>query len=424
MRILFVEFTSAVSGAERSLLELVRGLRADHEVMLACPAGPLAGLAVELGVRVFPIPASQLTFRLHPVHTPRGLADMAGAAWQLGRVVRRLRPSVVHANSIRAGLVAIPAARGVSPIVVHCRDMLPRGVAGRVVRTAIRGGADQVVAISWHVATTFADGNSADGRVTVVHNGVDLTRFDPAAISRPASRSALDVDGHFVVSVVAQITPWKGQDLAIRTLAELRRRGVDALLLVVGEAKFVGAATSFDNRAFERELHALVDELHVGEHVRFLGDRSDPERVLAATDALLVPSTEEPFGRTIIEAMAMGVPVAATSVGGPPEILCDGTGGLVVSSRAPESWADVVEELAAWPPERLAASRVVVASRFSRARHTAAMLNVYTTVLARRDNASTRFPARWRRREHSRALRRTAWPSSAASRTRRRRRSG
>lgn len=383
MRIVLVEFTSAMSGAERSLLELVQGLHADHDLTLACPPGPLADRAAELGVRVAPIPASQLTFRLHPRHTPRGVAAMARATRRLRSILRMMRPDMVHANSVRAGLLGIPAARGISPIVVHCRDALPQGLPGSLVRGAVLNGADHVVAISQHVATNVAGVGWRSRRVTVVENAVDLVRFDPAAVPRSVSRSALAVGDRLVLSVIAQITPWKGQDLAIRTLAELRRRGHSALLLIAGEAKFVGAATRHDNRAFEQELHSLARTLDLDDFVRFLGERPDPEHVLAATDVLLVPSTEEPFGRTIIEAMAMGVPVAATSVGGPAEILRDGIGGCVVAGRDPALWADAIEEMSARSPGQRAGARAKADARFSREQHVESMLSVYAGVLAR-----------------------------------------
>lgn len=382
MRILLVEFSSAISGGERSLLELLNGLREDHEPILACPAGPLADRARALGVRVLRIPASQLTFRLHPLHTLRGVAAMAAAAYRLRAIVRTIGPDVVHANSIRAGLLVIAAARGV-PVVAHCRDTLPGGPAGAAVRRVLVARCDRVVAISRHVATSLAGASWARRRVTVVDNPVNLARFDPAIVAGAECRAELEICGAPVIAVIAQITPWKGQDLAIRVLAELRHRGRDALLLVVGEAKFVGPATRFDNRAFERELRALVAELGVGDHVRFLGERSDIERILAATDVLLVPSTEEPFGRTIIEAMAMGVPVVATNVGGPREILSDEVGGCVVAGREAPTWVDAVEELESRPADRRAAARAAVQQRFSHERHTAAMLEVYEAVLDR-----------------------------------------
>ena len=78
----------------------------------------------------------------------------------------------------------------------------------------------------------------------------------------------------------------------------------------------------------------------------------------------------------------MGVPVAATSVGGPAEILADGVGGRVVRGRDPAMWADAVQELAAWPPPRRAAARDAVAAGYSRDQHVAAALAVYEAVIA------------------------------------------
>jgi glycosyltransferase involved in cell wall biosynthesis len=302
---------------------------------------------------------------------------MARATRRLRAIVRSAEPIVVHANSVRAGLLAIAASRRLSPVVVHCRDALPAGLAGAAVAGVVLVGADHVVAISRHVANSVLRTRWGRRRVTVVDNPVDLVRFDPARVSRPECQASLGLQAGLVMSVIAQITPWKGQDLAIRALAELRRRGRDAVLLIAGEAKFVGAATRHNNRAFEQELHELVDTRGLTDHVRFLGEREDPERILAATDVLLVPSTEEPFGRTIIEAMAMGVPVAATSVGGPREILSDGSGGRIVETREPAAWADAVEELADWPRRHRAGARETVELRFTRERHTASVLGIY-----------------------------------------------
>jgi L-malate glycosyltransferase len=384
MKLLVVEFNSAIAGAEHSLLELLDGLDAEHEITLACPAGPLADRAALLGIRTARIPGSQLTFRIHPKTTPLALAATARASAHLAAIARSVRPEVTHANSIRGGLIAIPAVRGISPVVVHCRDALPPTKAGSLVRIALRG-ADRLVATSAYVAANIAGARWTERRVTVVDNAVDVARFDPATLATSAARSGLSIEHPLVLSVIGQLSPRKGQDLAIRTLAELRRRGLPALLLVAGKAKFVGPSTREDNCAYETELHRLVAAYGLEDHVRFLGERSDPELILAASDVLLVPSTVEPFGRTIIEAMAMGVPVAATGCGGPPEILAGGVGGTTVHTRRPADWADAVEELGTWPAARRAASRPLAQTRFSRERHASAMMSVYAA--ARRGGA-------------------------------------
>jgi glycosyltransferase involved in cell wall biosynthesis len=376
MRILFVEHTSVVSGAQRSMLELMRALHHDHDVALACPRGELEVLARRGGLCVLPIPESQPTFKLRPRHTVVAALRMLAAAWRLRRIIRAVRPRVLHANSVRAGLIGILAASRVA-LVVHCRDVLPGGRLGRAVRALVMARADRVVAISHHVARSFAGPGWTAHGVRVVDNAVDIGRFDPAVIDRASARAAVGVRDEAVLSVIAQLTPWKGQDLAIRVVAELRDRLPTVSLLLVGQAKFVSEGTRYDNRAFERGLHALARELELAGRVRFLGERDDPERVLAATDVLLVPSIEEPFGRTIIEAMAMGVPVAAGVAGGPPEILREGMDGRLVDGRDPAKWANAVAELLHWPADRRAAARAEAAARFSPRRQAAIMLEVY-----------------------------------------------
>lgn len=383
MRILFVEHTSIVSGAQRSMLELIRALEPRHDVRLACPPGELAVMARELGLSVHAIPEVRLTFKLRSRQSVRALGDALTAAWRLRRLIGSARPSVVHANSVRAGLIAIPAVRGGRALVVHCRDILPAGGLGRAVRALVLARSHCVVAISHHVAVSFAGRDWERRGVRVVDNAVDLERFDPARIDGATARGAVGVDDQTVLSVIAQVTPWKGQDLAIRVLAELGDRLPAAVLLLAGTAKFVSRTTRYDNRAFERELQALAGEPGLAGRVRFLGERPDPERILAATDVLLVPSTQEPFGRTIIEAMAMGVPVAATASGGPPEIMRDGIDGRLVSGRDPARWADAVEDLLRWPSDRRDAARQQAADRFSPARHAQRMLTVYDEAVTR-----------------------------------------
>lgn len=355
MRVLYVEHGAQVSGAQRSLLELLRGLPEHVAAEVACPAdGPFADAVRAAGLRVLDLHGTEGSFKLHPVHTPRLIVDLARMAWRVRRLARGF--DVVHANSIRAGLVCalVRAPRR----IVHLRDALPGGPLGRVVRMAISAIADEIVAISRFVAANFGG-----TRPVVVYNPVDLERFAPDG---PAAQVG---GGGPLVGVFGQITPWKGQDVAIAAVDPPAR------LIVVGEAKFVSAATRFDNRSFERALRDAA----AARPVTFLGEREDVPELMRACSLVLVPSWEEPFGRVVVEAMACGTPVVATAHGGPAEIITDGIDGRLLEPRDAERWRLVVRELLDDPSQRaaLAAEGVRSAARFGREEHVRRILEVY-----------------------------------------------
>jgi L-malate glycosyltransferase len=347
MRVLLLNHTSRVSGAERSLLDVVMGLQATGvEAGVACPEGPLARRARGLGVSVHVLTGTDGSLKLHPVHTPRALGELARAGGQLARLVRAQRPDVVHANSIRAGLVAAVAARlGAPRPVVHIRDVLPAGaLTSLTFRVLSRSGA-ALVANSAYTADAVR-AIVTDAPVRVVHNPVDLARFDPGRYEPRVERARLGLaEGECAVAVIAQLTPWKGQDDAVRAIAQVSRCEPRVRLLLVGDVVFSNPATRFDNVSYVAGLRQLVDDIGLADRVRFLGAREDVPAILSALDALLVPSWEEPFGRTVVEGMAMGVPVLATSTGGPTELIADGRDGLLLPPRSPERWARALETL-------------------------------------------------------------------------------
>jgi glycosyltransferase involved in cell wall biosynthesis len=385
LRALYVNHTSRVSGGELSLLTLLGGLPEQVEPVVACPEGDLAERLRALGIEVIPIRGTDGSLRLHPARTPRALAEMGHATLQLRRAAGRTNADLVHANSIRAGLIATGAGiAGGPPTVVHVRDCLPEGRVSALTLRAI-GRADAVIANSSYTRSTLGP---AKASATVVHNAVDLSRFEPEGLTKAEAQARLGLEGAGpVLAVVAQITPWKGQDDAIRIAGELLARHPDLQLLLVGSAKFDSAATRYDNKAFLESLHRQVDELDLAGAVRFLGQREDIPEILRGVDLLLVPSWEEPFGRAIVEAMAAGVPVLATEVGGPPEIL-DAEGGeqcgLVLPPRRPDLWAEATEGLLA-DRGRLAAmadaGRRTARRSFGLDRHVSAVLGVYESVV-------------------------------------------
>jgi glycosyltransferase involved in cell wall biosynthesis len=350
--VLYVSHTGALGGAEWSLLELVQGMRSRVDVAVACPPGELADSVCDLNVPRFTIRPVPLGFRLSTRATARGLVRAIGATFDIGRAARHFRADVVHANSVRAGIVAIAArAVGAPPPLVHVRDALPATLAGRLSAGFVKHGARLIVANSRFTASRLSGNGS--GAIRVVYNGVDVNRLQTFPTDRAVVRNKLGFTAESpLLGVVAQLTPWKAQDDAIRVLALVREQRPDTQLALVGEAKFRDAATSYDNVSYETSLHRLADSLGVDDAVSFLGERRDVPDVLRALDILLVPSWHEPFGRSVIEAMAVGTPVIATNVGGPNEVLVNRMTGLLLPPRHPRAWAEAVLELLEDPSDR------------------------------------------------------------------------
>ena len=386
MRVLFVNHTGRMSGGEHSLVTVLRGLPAPIEAALASPRGELSAAAHAIGLRVLAIPEAEGSLKLHPLRTPLALLAMALAAGGVVRAARAFGADVVHANSIRAGMIAGPAARlAGAPAVTYVRDALPPGRASALALRLVGATASLVLPNSRYTAARF-EASSPGAAMRVLPSPVDLERFDPGRLDRAAARRNLGIPAStFAFGVVAQITPWKGQDVAIEAVATVKRRHPDVRLLLVGSAKFVGAGVRHDNVAFHRRLEELVRELGVEAEVAFLGERPDVPAVLRGLAALLAPSWEEPLGRAIMEGMAMELPVIATSRGGPPELIEHEVDGLLAPPRQPERWAEAALRLLERPEERRELARRArerALANFGMDAHVRALLSVYDEVLA------------------------------------------
>ena len=385
MKVLYLNHTAEMSGAERALLDLLEALPGRFEPAVACPPeGPLPRAVRALDIRVLPLPEVRLSFRLHLLRTGRGVGDLVRTSVGLARLARREEIRLVHANSARAGLIAGLAGRlGGPPTLVHVHDCLPASVAGRLAGSAVGAVAQLLVVNSSYTAARLAE-LGCRTPIRVVHNGVDVGRFHPAIMPRRRARERLGLQPDSVtLGLVAQLTPWKAQDDAIALLVHLRERCPGARLVLVGSAMFSPGFSRYDNQAFERALRAAVSKLGLGEAVHFLGQRSDLPEILRALDLLILPSWEEPFGIALIEAMAMALPVVATEIGGPAEIITHGEDGFLLPPRRPRRWAEEIAALLAQPALRAAVgdkARLRAVSAFHRRLYVEGMVACYSEI--------------------------------------------
>ena len=190
---------------------------------------------------------------------------------------------------------------------------------------------DGVLSVSSRLAERMAAQVGFDlARIRVIPNGVDTGRFTPA--SRDSARAAFGLTADdVVIGTAGRLVPVKDQATLIGSLAALRSKGLRFTCVIAGDGPLHEALTAQSAAA------GLADS------VRFLGARNDIERVLAACDIFVLSSVSEGMSNTILEAMATGLPVVATRVGGADELVEEGTSGLLVSPQAPQALAGALE---------------------------------------------------------------------------------
>jgi glycosyltransferase involved in cell wall biosynthesis len=198
---------------------------------------------------------------------------------------------------------------------------------------------DRVVGVGQSVRKALIDNEGFPShRVQVIYNGVEIAPFVHARRQRARVRLELGVGGEeYVIMQVARLDALKDHAMAIRALGRVVRQGVKALLVLVGEGPE------------EPKIRELVQQEKLEAHVRFLGLRTDIPRLLSAADLVWLTSVSEGIPLTLIEAMAIGLPVAATRVGGVQEVIEDGKTGLLVPRGDDAALAEKVLHLANSP---------------------------------------------------------------------------
>ncbi len=271
-----------------------------------------------------------------PLHDVRALAGL----------VRKIRSGgfqIVHTHTSKAGILGRLAARvaGV-PIIVHT----PHGNVfdgyfspwkTRIFIAAERRAArwtDRLIELTpGGIEEHLAQGIGRREQFVTIFSGIDLKPYDDARARRTATRSKLGIrDDAFVVGAVGRLEPVKGFSYFMAAAEDIAARAP--------AAQFVHAGDGSEASALRSKAGGLNGR------VRFLGLREDVPALMAAFDVLVVPSLNEGMGRVILEAGAAGTPVVATRVGGIPEIVRDGTTGLLVPPRDAQSIAGAVLSLA------------------------------------------------------------------------------
>jgi len=325
-RIRLLTFTTlfAIGGTERHVVNLAGGL--DHsrfELEFGCMRRSGEFLE-QIQARGLPINEYAVA-RLYGPHT---VAHQLRFASHL----RRRRIQIMHSYNFYPNVFAIPAARlARTPVVLaSIRDtgayLTPR--QRRVQRLACRL-ADHVLVNAEAVRQWLTTEGYDATRISVIRNGLDLSRFTPGGAD-PTLRRELGVpDGAPMVAMLSRLSRKKGVEDFLDAAATVTARFPEARFLVIGDT------IDHDGPQYRRELEDRAARLGLGKRVIFTGFRLDVPRLLAAVTISVLPSLSEGLSNTILESMAAGAPVIATRVGGSPEALQDGVDGLLIPPRDP-----------------------------------------------------------------------------------------
>lgn len=355
-------------GTERQMIELVRRLdRSRWTVHIATfhARGGWFDRVAEAAESVTEFPIT--TFR-----SPQA----ARRLWAFAGWCRARRIAVLHTTELYSNMFGLPggALAGVPVRIGNRREINPDKSAAQIaLQRAAYGVAHKVVANSQAAADRLRLERVPAHKVSVVANGLDCDSYTRHA-SRALPRKVL---------VVANLRPEKGHDVLIDAAAIVLRRFPDATFEAVGGGPEL--QTLLARAAARGVRHAFS----------FLGHQDDVPARLAAGDIFVLPSRSEAFPNAVLEAMASGLPIVASSVGGILELIHDNQTGLLVPPGDPEALADRICRVMADSAlgTRLGdAARAEVTARYSFDRMIAAFESIYLTELARRGMAVSGQP--------------------------------
>jgi len=360
-------------GVERGTLEITEAItRAGGRPLVASAGGALSAQIRRAG-------AKHITL---PLGSKNPLTILANAK-ALAGVILAERVAIVHARSRAPAWAAwLAASRTNAIFLTSYHGVYSENLPFKRAYNAVMTKGRLTIAISRHVAEIIESRYQLPAdKIRIIHRGADLALFDPGSVSGErianlAERWRLPPEPAPVILLPARLTRWKGAEVLIRALAQLQNQ--DAYAVLAGPEQGSGS--------FPHALIALATRLGVADRLRLVGNCDDMQAAYRLADVVVAPSlAPEPFGRTVVEAQAMGRVVIATNHGGAAETIEHGVTGFLVPPGDATHLADAIDYvLKLSPPDRAAfgaRARASVAAHFSKETMQNATIAVYRELL-------------------------------------------
>jgi glycosyltransferase involved in cell wall biosynthesis len=343
MRVAFICDRPELGGAEISVLEYLKHLPSFgiEPILVTTRESPLLEHARQLNAECVVISAPDLVeYELktnvlkatrNPFKWARYMVDAAATVGRLGEVLRATGVDIIDTSTLRAHLYGrMVAFRTGLPIVWHMRDIIQKRWLLRIMRTLARNV--RILAVSAAASRPF---HGLD--VQVLPNTIDIGALEmPSEAEMATLRKRWGIERAFpVVCFVGQIVAWKGHDDFIDAAAIVRQRFPAARFLLIGD-------TLMNDPSYKVALLERVRRLDLETIVKFTGFLDRSESLMGILDILVNASWNEPRGRTILEAMALGKVVIATAAGGSVELVKDGVTGVLIPPHRPTALADAI----------------------------------------------------------------------------------
>ncbi len=263
----------------------------------------------------------------------------------VAKQLRRIRPHILHIHGNKAAMIGWlathlwPVRRIITTVHNFPSNLDPSSKRYAITKQTNRvvfNSAKQLIAVSTELKRCLEKDIGINARkITVIPNGIDIARWEAYRnIDCPdISRSLRLPDDAILIGVVGRLVPFKGHEVLLKSMKQVVASHPNAYLLIMGDGPL------------REKLEKQAGKLEISPHVKFMGFADEPGRYMTAWDLFVLPSTNEPFGIVLLEAMAMGLPVVSTRAGGVLDIVEDGVSGLLAEPGDEKSLAGAIEKV-------------------------------------------------------------------------------